>query len=78
VNLEEFRKSKVWTKIFCKKSRERKNARTFLHGRGGLKEIKKKSVKSGKLIKNEKMQKVDGKCVGELKDVCSGVSKVAI
>jgi len=33
----------------------------------GLKKLKKKSVKSGKLIKNEKKQKVDGKCVGELK-----------
>jgi len=38
-----------------------------LHGRRGLKGNKKKSVKSGKLIKNEKVQKVDGKCVGELK-----------
>jgi len=40
-----------------------------LHGRGGLKENKKKSVKSGKLIKNEKTQKVDEKCGGELKEM---------
>ena len=67
MNLEEFRKSKVWTKIFCKKVGDSRTLKNVLAWSWGLKENKKKSAKSGKLIKNEKTQKVDGKCGRELK-----------